>query len=285
MDDEFLHRLRREPPAAFATRLKWQLDRPVPARRSRSRLILGLAICGTAFALVSPPGRRALGEWFATTTGPVPNGAPDISIPATPSATGSVAVSPAPIGRPRAGPPREASSVSSIPAPQAAPTEGPAPLEAARNEAQPAAAVSFTPTAIIGSPSQTPQMQAANAVSLRRGLFLNLDFVVQPLDPILRRSTPLDFKVVRSGATRLATLSPLIPEVFRADTTPFELNTRAQDRIWIDTKDFEAKAVELTLAADSLATAAATDDEVATLRAIGRIEAACNACHEIYRRK
>ena len=128
-------------------------------------------------------------------------------------------------------------------------------------------------------------VQAANAVSLRQGLFLNLDFVVQPLGSMLRRSTPLDFKVVRNDATRLGTLSSLIPEVFRADTSPFGLNTRALDRIWTDTRDFEAKADELTLDADSLATAAATEDDVATLRAIGRIEAACNACHETYRRK
>ncbi len=71
MDDQFLHRLRREPPASFAARLKWQLDRPARLPRSRARLLLLFAIFGTAiaFALVSAPARRVIGELFDT---PVP---------------------------------------------------------------------------------------------------------------------------------------------------------------------------------------------------------------------
>ena len=64
MDDQFLHHLRRDPPAGFATRLKWQLDRPTRARPSRARLLLVFAIFGTAFALVAPPARRALVNLF-----------------------------------------------------------------------------------------------------------------------------------------------------------------------------------------------------------------------------
>src|SRR6266704_2692156 len=69
MDDQFLHRLRREPPAGFTSRLKWQLDRPVPARPPRVRLLLVFAIFGTAFALVSPSTRRALDGLFHKTAG------------------------------------------------------------------------------------------------------------------------------------------------------------------------------------------------------------------------
>src|SRR6202043_7344 len=83
---QYLHQLRRDPPAGFAIRLKWQLDRPVPTRTSRARLLLVFAIFGTAFALVSPQARRAFGDLFH----------PLASIPPTPTgATGLATASPA----------------------------------------------------------------------------------------------------------------------------------------------------------------------------------------------
>jgi cytochrome c556 len=102
---------------------------------------------------------------------------------------------------------------------------------------------------------------------------------------MLQRRLPLDAGVLRTSATRLQTLSSLIPEVFSKDTRAFAVNTRALESIWTTFPQFVSKADDLTLAADELAAAAAADDEVAALRAIGRIEAACNACHDVYRMK
>jgi cytochrome c556 len=284
MDDQFLHRLRREPPADFAIRLKWQLDRPLPTPRFKSRLILALAICGTAFALVSPPGHRVLGDWFATTTSRPQTAPAEISSPA-PSTAVSARASRVP-SPPGARQPRYVPAVPSLPAPQLAPVPAAAELEASTTDTQSSARPAFVPVPIVaGSLLQPPEMQAAVAVSLRQGLFLNLGFVTQPLSSMLQHGAPLDFGVIRTSATRLQTLSSLIPEVVRQDTRPFVLNTRARDSIWAVPKEFESKADELISAADSLATAAATDDDVAALSAIGRIEAACNACHDGYRRK
>jgi cytochrome c556 len=284
MDDQFLHRLRREPPAEFAARLKWRLERPGPTRRFRAGLILGLALCGTAFALISPSGRRILGDWFATTTRP-PQAAPS-EIPSRAPAAAAVAPafrgpSPAAAGQPRYG-----SAVPSLLPPQSATVPGGAELEASTTDAQTSARPVFAPEPIVaGYPPQTPEMQAAAAVSLRQGLFLNLGFVMRPLASMLQGEGPLDMGVVRISATRLATLSSLITEVFRKDTRPFALTTRALDTIWTDPKDFESKADALNLAAAALATAAATDDDVAVRRAIIGVGAACTACHNVYRVK
>ncbi|MGC1456775.1 MAG: cytochrome c [Steroidobacteraceae bacterium] len=282
MDDQFLHQLRREPPANFAIRLKSQLDRPVPVRRFRSRLILGLAIFGTAFALVSPPARRALGDWFATTShpqlAPAENPFPRAPSAAAPAGTSRGRISPRPAGLPH-----YASTEPSIPAPPAA-VPAAAPVQNISDEVQlPARALA--PVIIAGSPQQTPEMQAAQAVSLRQGLFLNLGFVTGPLISMLQRGTPLDFKVARIGATRLATLSALIPEVFLKDTRPFVSHTRALDVIWTDYPDFESKADELTLAAEVLGSAAKSEDDDATRKAIANVAAACTACHDVFRMK
>src|ERR1700744_4887179 len=66
MDDQFLYRLRRDPPPGFAARLKRQLDRPAPLRPTRLQLLFALAIFGTAFALTSPTARHTVLRWVAT---------------------------------------------------------------------------------------------------------------------------------------------------------------------------------------------------------------------------
>jgi phosphate transport system substrate-binding protein len=59
VNDEFLHRLRQQPPPVFAARLRAQLESQAVVRRSRTRQItvyalIGCLLGGTAWALVSP---------------------------------------------------------------------------------------------------------------------------------------------------------------------------------------------------------------------------------------
>ncbi len=280
MDDQFLHRLRRDPPAGFATRLKWQLDRPVPARRFSSRLILGLVICGTAFALISAPGRRALSDWLATSTTPPQSAPPVVSHTGTAPAAGSALESRGAAGPPPVGPPRNVSAVPSVPEQVSASASVPADAD----DAHPAGTTRFAPVAIVPGALQTAEMQAAQAVTLRQGLFRTLGFVMAPLG-LMQRGAPVDLGVVRTSAARLQTLSSLIPEVFRQDTRPFAVTTRAAEGIWTDFPDFQSKADDLALASAAVAAAAATSDDIAVHRAIGRIEEACTACHDVYRSK
>lgn len=282
MDDQFLHRLRREPPAAFATRLKWQLDRPVPTRRLGSRLILGLAICGTAFALVFPPSRHLLAGWFAT---------PGIPISTAPQKNPLPASSPArPAGLPGQSSGRRAPQqayVVPVPAdtaPQIAPAPVPPQVEAPATDAPSVATPPVAPV-IVGGVPQTPEMRALSAVTVRQGLFLNLGFVMQSLSTMLQRGGPPDMGVVRTNAIRLQTLSSMIPEVFQTDTHTFGINTRAVEGIWRNPQQFAAMAGDLTLATDALASAAASNDEIAAARAMIRVEMACTACHDVFRAK
>jgi phosphate transport system substrate-binding protein len=77
MNDEFLYRLRKPPPADFATRLKKRLDRQDPASETRKRplnvyAILALLVGGTAFAFASPTVRQAAIALFAELRGSEP---------------------------------------------------------------------------------------------------------------------------------------------------------------------------------------------------------------------
>ncbi|HEY4342044.1 MAG TPA: cytochrome c [Steroidobacteraceae bacterium] len=277
MDDQFLQQLRRDPPAGFATRLKWQLDRPAPAPASRARLLLVFAIFfGTAFALVSPTARHALGALFD-------------SDKAQPTATPPAAVSGASgrIERPRAlPPPRFGATPANSPKPQSLPAQAPADAPPLSPEAPAMAETSGRYNSVISTNvgPQSPQQGAAAAVETRKGLFRILGWVVAPLAAMRVEQIPLDMHRARTNADRLTELSSLIPEVFRANTQGFELNTRALDRIWAQPGEFESRQAALTLAATELDRAIADNDQAATLAAIGRVEMACNACHDGYRR-
>jgi cytochrome c556 len=294
MDDQFLHHLRRDPPAGFANRLKWQLDRPAPIRPSRARLLLVFAIFGTAFALVAPPARRALVNLFdqpqadpqaAPRTGDLPQPPPS-SVPGVYRAAESARSLPSP---------RYGALIPHAAEPQAQPMPAKGPLDTqpaapdAAAVAAPAVKSHFVITSIANAPFSnpvppTPQQAAAAAVATRQGLFKVLGAVISPLALMRQQHMPVNMEVAGVSANRLAELSPLILEVFSKDTRPFAVESRALDIIWMEPEDFESKSGELTLAADALDRAVASNDDGAALKAIYRIQKACSGCHDVYRK-
>ena len=285
MDDNFLHQLRREPPAGFAIRLKWQLDRPAPSRPSRARLLLVFAIFGTAFALVSPQARRAVGDLFHI----VASSPQTVTPESGPSAVPRAASTPAPTGvdRPRGAPVSRSAAAQSVSTGQRSlPAEQPQSPQAVIPDAQAVGGASAGSSFVVAQNlTQTPQQRAEAAVSTRQGLFRVLSLVTGPLGSMLEGRTPVDMRSARISAYRLNKLSSMIPEVFRADTSAFEVKTLALNNIWSQGQDFGSKVEALTLAADELDMAIATGDEDATLKAIGRVQRACNGCHLVYRRQ
>jgi cytochrome c556 len=282
MNDQFLHRLRREPRAEFAARLKWQLDRPAQTPPRAGRWLLGLAIFGTAFALVSPPARHAFHGLFASTPNTMP--ASDATRPESPGVVGS-SVTAAGQTNPRP-PVRPAQFMPATPLPRVpalvnTPVSADSPADAKTNASVGDIVAPVPITGTVGG--LTPQMQADRAVLLRQGLFRVMGWVMVRLNAAQHADAPVDMKVMAADAGRLQQLSSLIPEVFQQDTRALDTNTRASSIIWNEPADFGSKIDDLTLAADSLARAAARNDEVATGKAISRIEIACTACHHIYR--
>ena len=286
MDDQFLHQLRRDPPAGFAIRLKWQLDRPVPTRTSRARLLLVFAIFGTAFALVSPQARRAFGDLFHKSA----------SMPATPTgATGPSTAPPAAsadlsgdANRPHsASLSRNGFAVPHSPGQQAQPSDRPDGRQPVTPVPQPVGEPSLGSVSVSAqnSTAQTREQRAQATVETRQALFRLLSLVTVPLASMQRGLTPVDLQVARTSAHRLSELSSMIPEVFLTDTRAFDVHTLTLDLVWTQSGDFDSKADALTLAAAELEGAIAAQDTTATFEAIRRVETACSACHNSYRRK
>jgi cytochrome c556 len=282
MNDQFLHRLRREPRAEFATRLKWQLDRPMPTRRRGGRWVLALAIFGSAFALVSPPARHAFHALFESATNTV---AADDT--ARPQAPGIVSSAVAPAGRANQRPNIRPAQFEPATPLSRAPALASTPLSAdlvAGAKRVGAVGDMVAPVTITGVGGLTPQLQADRAVVLRQGLFRVMAWVMLPLNAMRHGAAPVDMKLIAADADRLQQLSAMIPEVFHQDTRALDTDTRASSIIWNEPADFGSKVDDLTAGAAALARAGASSDEVAAAKAMDRIENACNACHHVYRR-
>jgi cytochrome c556 len=286
MDDQFLHQLRRDPPAGFAIRLKWQLDRPVPTRPSRARLLLVFAIFGTAFALVSPQARRAFGDLFHELA----------SIPPTPTGASGLATAPradsadisADANRPHsAAPSPNGFAVAHSAGQQVQPSDRPDGRQPVTAGPQPVGEpfLGLVSVSTQNSLAQTREQRAQATVETRQALFRLLSLVTVPLASMQRGLTPVDLQVARTSAHRLSELSSMIPEVFLTDTRGFDVHTLTLDLVWTQSGDFDSKADALTLAAAELEGAIAAQDTTATLEAIRRIQTACSACHNSYRRK
>jgi cytochrome c556 len=271
MDDQFLQRLRRDPPAGFAARLKWQLDRPAPTRPSRGRVLLVLAIFGTAFALVSPPARRALGDLFDQ---PVHN--PQVAALPYPEA----------VRPPSTASARSRSALAPAAGQESPPAQGPDDTQAVASDAPAISEAPVRSNSVVGPAAALPTslQQAIVALDTRQALFRLLALVTQPLSSMRAGHTPVDLQIARKSTHRLQVLTSIIPDVFRQDTRGFDVNSRAQDSIWTQQEGFDSKAEELTFAADLLGEAIASHDEAGTLKAIGQVELACQACHDVYRK-
>lgn len=89
-----------------------------------------------------------------------------------------------------------------------------------------------------------------------------------------------DADTARAAAAEIARLAGQTPALFEVQET--DPNSEALPVIWDRFDDFTEKSLALEAAADALAASIETEEQ---LRAgLGRIGAACKACHEVYRK-
>jgi len=132
--------------------------------------------------------------------------------------------------------------------------------------------------------SATPEERAQHAAEVRQGLLEVVGFYIGPIVGMAREQIPYDADVVKANAENMAALLPMIHDVFRNDTSSFELDTEALAGIWSNTEDFNAKAT--TAAENAAALAAATaEGQGAAMKAFGALGGSCKACHDEYRQQ
>jgi cytochrome c556 len=131
----------------------------------------------------------------------------------------------------------------------------------------------------------SPEQAAQAATETRQGLFKVMGWSFNPLAGMLRNKVPFDAAVAQKAAERVEHLAPMIIDVYATDTRKFQVKTKSREGIWTNKSDFDAKAQELTKAAQALSVAAKSGDKAATLKAAGAVGKACGNCHDSFRDK
>ncbi len=290
MDDEFLYKLRIDPPGRFAVRLKARLDRRANSARRAAGWSVLFVLCGTAFALSLPQVRQSMGRLLTRSPEPArPVPSPSSPAPGHAGATHRFEEASAPqaeIPSPRSrGSPASRAARSGVPQIPPAPEVSTTQQSVAIAPDIPAPVVTRIIT--LTAPSvdgRTPDELAREAVATRRGLFLVMGSVMTPLTQMMGEKAPVNADAAATSATRIQSLSALIADVYAIDTRPFPVDTQSTDKIWSDLPGFDLKIDQLAKAAYALSATARGGDRQAILQAASRVGAACTDCHVAYRK-
>jgi cytochrome c556 len=135
------------------------------------------------------------------------------------------------------------------------------------------------------SATPTPEQRAGRAVELRQSVMQVQAYSLRPAAAMLRNA-PFDAATVQQAAARLKMLSAMLTDVFKSDTSKFDLkDAAAKPEVWTDASGFENAVNAEVSAIDALNSAAAGSDKDATLKAIKAVGKSCGDCHDKFRKK
>ncbi len=133
----------------------------------------------------------------------------------------------------------------------------------------------------LSSAALAADERTQDAVDARQGLLKVVRSYFGPIFVMVRGDIPYNAEVVEKNASAIAALLPMIPDLFRMDTSDTDVETGALDTIWDNWEDFAGKAEASAERARALAAAASDEDAAkAAFRAFG---GSCSACHDDYR--
>lgn len=127
------------------------------------------------------------------------------------------------------------------------------------------------------------ERQAERAYEVRHSLFTLVGWNIGPLAGMAKQEIPFDAEQAELHASRIASLVPMIPDAFVADTRGFELDTEAKDAIWEDKEDFLRLAENVREKSIAVKEAAATGELDTFTGAFVEMGQACKDCHDKYR--
>ena len=127
--------------------------------------------------------------------------------------------------------------------------------------------------------------QAAKVAQTRQAVLKVVGWSIGPMGAMVRGLVPWDGEAFALRARRIASMTTMISDAFRLDTSAFELKTEALPVIWEDFAEFEALAANAEASSARLAEVAGGGDEAAAREAFGAMVDDCRACHDRFRVK
>ena len=128
----------------------------------------------------------------------------------------------------------------------------------------------------------SPEEMAEASVANRQAVFKLLAFNMGPLQG-MARGGDFDQAVAVTAIERIQTLAPMIPELFANDTTTYDLETRALNRIWSNMDSFSDAANDLVMGATEALSIINSQGAGGIRNAIQQIGPKCGACHDANR--
>ncbi len=318
MNDDFLYRIRTEPPAHFAASLKERLD-AAPRRRAQAlRFGLAVLVFGTAFAMVVPGVRHSIGSLFsANSVGQVE--ITQSATPPSPSLPTLRVMPPEPKVRGTDAPGIDAPGADTSGAAPAHPRAAvPPPVRPASRPATRRAEISTTPANVNDDqgdthdasnisdwtaaalaargreitardlfnsatpvwPVVTDETGARTVIAVRRALFRVITKNFEPVDAMTRKQHELDRDVVALSAYRLLRLSTMIDEAYAWDTRRWNEIEGVNSLVWNPSGVFRMEIQEFSAASRALLESAANGDPADIWRDANRVSRSCMRCHD-----
>ena len=286
MNDDFLYRLRTEPPPHFAEALQARLERGAKHRVRGWQFALIALLFGTAFAMVTYWKRPAPAPTETNVPAPIQQGL-DRAFGNRPAARAETPIAPAPqpatdndnikdAVRALLEEARAKRQLSGTLPPLPSLAEAPLPAAGAdADEAQNTFIVTAPMLAEYGTPAYT--------VETRRAYFTVMEWVTKPLQDMVTRRAPTDAKKAQTTALRLMSLTTMMPELFAKDERASGIQTRTRSTVWSDRAGFVHEVVEFGKSVRALSDAAKSNDEQLIRQATASVFKGCSSCHDKFR--
>lgn len=146
-----------------------------------------------------------------------------------------------------------------------------------------ACAIALT-TTIANADVAKSEKHAKKATELRQSVFSLLGSNMGPLGGMAKGRIDLDVAAVEKHALRINQLSFMIADYSRTDTSSFNVETEALNKVWQETGLYAEKIKALNESSAILMAAAKTGNESAIKKAIGGVGKTCGGCHDDFKK-
>jgi cytochrome c556 len=136
--------------------------------------------------------------------------------------------------------------------------------------------------AVFAEPAKSAK-QAKGATQFRQAIFTLVKSNVGALGAMNKGAIPFNVETLQTNSLRLEQLSLMLEDYFVTDTTGFDVDTAALDKIWANKADFKEKIGDLTAAATNLNKVAKAGDKAQFKSAISQVFKSCKGCHDNYK--
>ena len=132
---------------------------------------------------------------------------------------------------------------------------------------------------VFAEPAKSAK-QAKDVTQFRQALFKLVKSNVGALGAMNKGAIPFNVETMQTNSLRLQQLSLMLDDYFATDTTGFDVDTAALDKIWVNKADFKEKISALSVAASNLNKVAKAGDTTQFKPAISQVFKSCKGCHD-----